>query len=41
MEQYTAGKKLQWDAAGLKAANCPEADQFIAKKYRPGWVLNG
>lgn len=35
------GKKLEWDAEGLKAKNCPEADQYIQKKYRDGWVLNG
>ncbi|MCX5654137.1 MAG: Gfo/Idh/MocA family oxidoreductase [Planctomycetota bacterium] len=40
-EEYTAGKKLQWDAAALKAAGCPEADQYIQKKYREGWALNG
>jgi len=40
-EEYTAGKKLQWDAAALKAVGCPEADQYIQKKYREGWVLNG
>jgi hypothetical protein len=38
---YRAGTKLQWDAANLKATNCPEADQFIRKTYRDGWTLNG
>ncbi len=33
------GKKLQWDAANLKAVNCPEADRFIHKAYREGWTL--
>ena len=33
------GKKLQWDAASLKATNCPEADQFLKQPYRAGWVL--
>jgi predicted dehydrogenase len=36
---YRAGKKLEWDAAGLKATNCPEADAFIRREYRPGWTL--
>ena len=40
-EEFTTGKKLQWDAAALKAVGCPEADQYIQKKYRNGWVLNG
>ena len=38
---YRTGQKLQWDAKGMKAANCPEADRFIARKYREGWTLNG
>ena len=38
---YRAGKKLEWDAANLKAPNCPEADQYVRKQYRQGWTLNG
>ncbi len=38
---YRVGKKLQWDAKNMKATNCPEADQYIRKTYRKGWVLNG
>jgi len=38
---YRVGKKLEWDAKKLKATNCPEADQYIRKTYREGWVLNG
>ncbi len=38
---YRTGKKLQWDAKNLKAPNCPEADQYIKKTYRDGWLLNG
>jgi len=33
------GKKLEWDAANLKATNCPEADRFIRQAYRQGWTL--
>jgi predicted dehydrogenase len=36
---YKVGKKLEWDAAALKAKNCPEADRFLRKEYRKGWVL--
>jgi predicted dehydrogenase len=36
---YRVGKKLDWDAAALKAKNCPEADRFIRKEYRKGWTL--
>ncbi len=36
-----AGKKIAWDGAKMKAANCPEADEFISHEshYRPGWSL--
>ncbi len=33
------GKKLEWDAANLKAVNCPEADRWIRQAYRQGWTL--
>jgi len=36
---YRAGKKLTWDAAAMKATNAPEADRFIRREYRAGWVL--
>ncbi|MBT3377413.1 MAG: Gfo/Idh/MocA family oxidoreductase [Lentisphaerae bacterium] len=38
---YRTGQKLDWDAKSLRATNCAEADQFIKKTYRDGWVLNG
>ncbi|MHC4558268.1 MAG: Gfo/Idh/MocA family oxidoreductase [Planctomycetota bacterium] len=38
---YRVGKKLQWDAKNLRAPNCPEANKYIRKTYRNGWVLNG
>ncbi len=38
---YRVGQKLDWDAKSLKASNCAEADKYISKKYREGWVLNG
>jgi len=39
---YRAGKKLQWDAAAMRATNAPEADKFIRREYRKGWegILN-
>lgn len=36
---YRVGKKLQWDAAQLKAVGCPEADKYIRKAYRKGWEI--
>ena len=34
-----AKKKIQWDAAAMKATNAPEADQFLKGQYRRGWEL--
>jgi len=36
---FRTGKALQWNAKTLKAANCPEADQYISKEYRSGWEV--
>ncbi len=36
---YRVGRKLQWDAANLKAVGCPEADAFLRREYRKGWTL--
>jgi len=36
---YRTGKKIEWDAAKMKAKNCPEAEQFIQHHYRSGWNL--
>lgn len=36
---YRVGKKLDWDPEGLKARNCPEADEFVQHRYRRGWTL--
>ncbi|MFA5193175.1 MAG: Gfo/Idh/MocA family oxidoreductase [Verrucomicrobiia bacterium] len=38
---YRAGKKLQYDPVAGKVTNCPEANQYLGKKYRDGWTLNG
>lgn len=37
---FRAGKKLVWDAANMRATNCPEADQFIGREPRKGWSLS-
>lgn len=31
------GKLLQWDPAGLKFPNAPEADRLLRRNYRKGW----
>ncbi len=36
---YRAGKRIEWDAAELKATNCPEAERFLRTEYRAGWTL--
>ncbi len=36
---YRVGQRIEWDAANLKAKNCPEADRFIRPEYRKGWEL--
>ncbi len=36
---YRTGKALDWDAANLKATNCPDAGAYITKEYRSGWEV--
>ncbi|HVK09071.1 MAG TPA: Gfo/Idh/MocA family oxidoreductase [Gemmataceae bacterium] len=36
---YRLGKKLEWDAAAMRAKNAPEADALIKREYRKGWKL--
>jgi predicted dehydrogenase len=36
---YRTGKKLEWDAARLRAGNAPEADRYLRREYRDGWKL--
>jgi predicted dehydrogenase len=31
------GKRIDWDAAAMRARGCPEADEWINRKYRKGW----
>jgi hypothetical protein len=33
------GKRIQWDAAAMRAVNAPEAEPFIRKAYRRGFEL--
>ncbi len=33
------GKKIVWDAAAMRAKDCPEADPFIRRQYRAGWTV--
>jgi hypothetical protein len=36
---YRAGKKIQWDAAGMRIPNAPDAEQYLTREYRSGWRL--
>ena len=36
---YRVGQKLEWDAANAKVSNCPEANDYLRRPYRPGWTL--
>jgi predicted dehydrogenase len=31
-------RRIEWDSAAMKVTNIPEANQFITKEYRPGWM---
>jgi hypothetical protein len=33
------GRKLVWDAEGLRASNVSSADKLIQPEYRSGWQL--
>jgi predicted dehydrogenase len=33
------GQKLEWDAAGMKITNIPEANKYLRRSYRAGWTL--
>jgi predicted dehydrogenase len=36
---YRTGAELKWDAKQMKAANCPEAEQYVRTEFRKGWTL--
>jgi hypothetical protein len=31
-------RRIEWDAAKMQVTNLPEANQFVTKEYRPGWL---
>jgi len=37
---FQCGQEIKWDAENLRATNCPLAEQFIRKQYRPGWEIS-
>ncbi|QDV32470.1 Gfo/Idh/MocA family protein [Tautonia plasticadhaerens] len=36
---YRVGRKIEWDAEGMRVTNAPEAEPFIRREYRDGWSL--
>lgn len=34
-----AGKRIEYDHKRMKITNMPEANRFLTKDYRPGWIL--
>jgi predicted dehydrogenase len=38
---YRVGKKITYDGAAGKVTNSEEANALLARKYRPGWTMNG
>jgi hypothetical protein len=38
---HRAGRKLQYDPAAGRVTNAPEANEYLSRKYRPGWKLDG
>ncbi len=34
-----AGRKLEYDAAGMKITNVPDANKYLYREYREGWEL--
>ncbi len=38
---HRAGKRLEYDPATGRVTNAPEANDYLKRTYRSGWVLNG
>lgn len=34
-----AGKRVEYDTAGMKITNLPEANKYLTREYRQGWEL--
>jgi len=31
-------RRIEWDSKAMQVTNLPEANQFVTKEYRPGWL---
>jgi predicted dehydrogenase len=38
---HRAGKRLEYDPVAGKVTNAPEVNEYLKRKYRPNWTLNG
>jgi len=38
---YRVGKKITYDSSAGRVTDVPEANEFLKRKYREGWTLNG
>jgi predicted dehydrogenase len=38
---HRVGKRLEYDPAAGRVTNVPEANEYLARKYRANWTLNG
>jgi len=38
---YRVGTKLEYNGLTGQVTNCPQANEFLSRKYRAGWTLNG
>jgi predicted dehydrogenase len=38
---HRVGKRLEYDPASGRVTNVAEANEYLARRYRPGWTLNG
>ncbi len=36
---FRAGKRLEWDSRNMRIPNAPEAERYLGREYRKGWVL--
>lgn len=36
---FRVGRKIRWDAAAMRCADCPEAEPFLRRQPRDGWSL--
>jgi len=37
--EFYARKKLLWDGENMRITNLEEANQFVTREYREGWVV--